>query len=234
MKNRPTPEAAFSSATFVRRLVTVILLINLLVAGLVTLWLYESHKEYDERARITTRNLSQILEQSIEGTLAKFDLLLGTTAEEVEKRLANGQIDGPALNTYLEHSRAHLPEASGLRVANEKGDILYGTGVHGEAPKSIADRQYFLDLHEATQGKTIISQPLLGLVSNRWVIIAARRLEHPDGRFAGAIFASIELKTFADFFFSVMSSTMEKISGVPSRSLTRLPLRRTGMRRPSL
>jgi diguanylate cyclase (GGDEF)-like protein/PAS domain S-box-containing protein len=203
MKNRPTPEAAFSSATFVRRLVTAIVLINLLVAGLVTLWLYESHKDYDERARITTRNLTQILEQSIEGTLAKFDLLLGTTAEEVEKQLLGGHIDAEALNRYLEHTRTLLPEADGLRLANERGDILYGTGVHGDKLKSIADRSYFIELRDQPELKTTISPPLLGMISNKWVLIPARRLQYPDGRFAGVVFASIKLKTFADFFASI-------------------------------
>lgn len=195
-----TAAASLSPKRFLRRLVVGVLLLNIAVGAIVALWLNESRKDYDERAKINTQNLTQVLERNIESTFAKFDLLLGITATEIEERLAEGKMNADAINQYLANNRALLPEADGLRVADRQGDILYGTGVQPGVIKSVADRAYFLELKSKELPTSVISPPLLGLVSGKQVLIIARRLNYPDRKFAGAIFASLDLNAFNRMF----------------------------------
>ncbi len=201
MKKFPlTAAASLSPQRFLRRLVLAVLFINLLVGGLVALWLNESSKDYDQRARINTQNLALVLEQNIGSTFAKFDLLLAMVANEVEEQLVKGPLDPHSIDPFLATSRALLPEADGLRIADRDGRILYGTGVPNHAPRSIADRTYFRELQATNGPTTVISQPVTGLISGKQVLILARRLERPNKNFAGVVFASLDLNAFQKMF----------------------------------
>lgn len=70
------------------------------------------------------------------------------------------------------------------------------------AANSVADRDYFR-VHVARDSDNLyISQPVLGRQSGKWVIVLSRRLNHPDGSFAGTVLLSIETGYLASFVHS--------------------------------
>ncbi|MBF0557469.1 MAG: PAS domain S-box protein [Nitrospirae bacterium] len=179
-------------------------MINLFVIGLGTLALLNSRIQYEQRAAIATQNLSQALEQYLADAIGKIDLALLDVADEVTRQRASGGIDTKTMNAYIARIFARLPYLEVLRMANEQGEIICGadTGARAAKPSNyVADRDYFKRLRSYSNAGLVISKPVIGRISGKWVVIFARRLNKSDGSFAGATWAAIELghfnKTFA-------------------------------------
>src|ERR1019366_8999568 len=70
------------------------------------------------------------------------------------------------------------------------------------AANRVVDRDYF-KVHVARDSDNLyISEPVLGRQSGKWVIVLSRRLNHPDGSFAGTVLLSIETGYLASFYHS--------------------------------
>src|SRR6187431_7633 len=119
----------FSSATFMKRLLTGVLLLNIIVGLLAALSLQQSHRQYEERAIVTTQNFAQALALDLQASFDKIDLTVSTVKDEVERQLASTGPDTTLLNAHIERQRARQPDLYGVRIAGPDGEILYGTGV---------------------------------------------------------------------------------------------------------
>ncbi len=204
MKDALTPSnSTVSPSTFVKRLVAGILLINLFVAILTGLLLRQSKHQDEESAAVTTQNLARVLEQYIGGSIDKIDVVLLAAADEIEKKIAGGGIDRREMNRFLVRQSARLPELDGLRMANAQGEIAYGRGVAGGDLKSVADRDYFIRLRYDVKAGLCISKPVVSRVIGKWVMILARRVNHPNGSFAGVVYGVIPLEHFLKAFSSI-------------------------------
>lgn len=183
-----------SSATFLRRLFAVVLLANLVVCALLGLSLGQSRTQYRERAAISTRNLSLVLEKQLLGTIEKVDLGILSVADEIGHQGTQCGLDKARLNACLARVQARLPELDGLRMADAKGDVLYGARLPPGKPINCADRDFFRRLRAEPGAGLVISQPILARFSGKWSIAFARRVNRSDGSFAGAIYALISLQ----------------------------------------
>src|ERR1035437_2747330 len=120
--DQPKPEVLpLCPGPILSRLIVTIVLLNLLVFGLVGLSLYQSRHQYQERATITTRNLTQTLESEIAGTIKTADVAMLAVIDEYKKPRADGDVDGKALNAYIERMRSRLPEIDALRITDAQG-----------------------------------------------------------------------------------------------------------------
>ncbi len=191
-------------------LVTGVIALNLVVAGIIGLSLYRSKQVYDERASVTTSNLSQVLDENISGIFGKIDIALQSISDEAERQLATGVIDESSLNAFIVRENSRLPELASLRATNTSGDAIYGSSVTPATTMRLAHRDYFAHLRDTPHVGLIISRPLIGGISGRWMIILARRISHPDGRFAGLVYAGITL----DYLTQVCSKINVGTNGV--------------------
>lgn len=185
---------------FIPGLVGGMVLLNLLVVLLAALSLSQSRRLYDERAAVETQNLARLLEHDIVALLAAVDRILQTTAVEVRRQYASGRVDAAALSAYLERQRYLLPDVDGLRLTDAQGVLRYGTGLHGGAGPSVADRDYFRQLQAAPTAGLVVSGPLRGRVSGLWTLALARAVTAHDGRFAGVLVAAVALPRFVRAF----------------------------------
>jgi len=182
-------------------LVAVVLLVDLSVIALAFFSLRQSWLQYGKQAAVQTQNLSQALEYSIAGIMDKTDLALLSVADEVQRQAARGGMDGAVLNACIARQYARLPELDGIRVANAQGEVWYGTGV--AAAIKVADRDYFLQLRDHPTAGPAISRPVIGRISGKWVLIVARRVNNPDGSFAGVVYGPIALERIMKIFASI-------------------------------
>jgi signal transduction histidine kinase len=189
--------ARFSSRHFILRLAAGVLLLLLLVITLAGLALYHSKHQYEERAAIATQNLAQLLAHDVGHGFENIDLALLSCRDEAERELAAGGIDYTLLDAYLARQLARVPNMSALHVSDADGNLFPAPG---DQRFNVADRGYFLRLRDESNPGLVISEPLIGRIQNTWVIMLGRRLEKPDGRFAGAVLATVRLEHFARLF----------------------------------
>ncbi|MGD0105300.1 MAG: ATP-binding protein [Rhodopila sp.] len=88
----------------------------------------------------------------------------------------------------------------GVYITDEYGQIAYDSA--GTPPRNInvADRDYF-QAHRANPNlELLFTGPAISRMDGRWALFISRRVNHPDGTFAGVAVGSIELDILQDMF----------------------------------
>jgi PAS domain S-box-containing protein len=203
-----------TSTGFKQRLTISVVLLNLIVYSLVAATLFQSRAKYDAQTAISTQNISTLLEQQIKGELNSIDIGLLAVKHEAEHqiKLHNG-MNNNELNRYIKMQHTYLPNVQGIRILDVRGDAILGTG--GVTPGvtiNLADRDYFIYQRDNPKGDVYFSKPILGRVAKTWIIGMSRRLNNPDGSFAGIIYASIALDHYTNLFSSLQISPNSSIT----------------------
>jgi hypothetical protein len=181
---------------FVRLLWAAALLANMAVAGMVLVVSLQARQQAIQEARTVTENYSRILEESLIGILRNVDNTVLTVVDEIDRQRRQGGIDDKALEGFLRRQLAHIPEAIGLRVADAQGVVRYGVGSARLPQVDISDRDYFIRHRTQPDAGLIISEPIMSRISGQWVIVFSRRLNKPDGSFAGTVHAAVVTAQF--------------------------------------
>lgn len=186
-----------------RRLVILIIVLNLFVYGLAGLALYQSRVKYEKQAAVSTQNLAHVLEHYISGEIDTIDIALLAVKQRAEEQLAKGKLDRDTLNAFMAQQHSYLPHIQGIRMTNSNGDVIYGTGVTPGITVNNADRDYFKFVRDNPNGELFISQPVFGRIARKWVFNFARRVSNPDGSFAGTVFAALSINHFISSFSEI-------------------------------
>ena len=184
------------------RLMAGIVAIILFVYALAGLALYQSKQQHEFQAVITTENLARSLAINVSGILDKVDIGLLAVASEVEQQMAAGGVNGALLDGYLTQQQAQIRDCEGLWVSDEKGDIPWGTVMTPGKITNITDREYFQRLQENSQLGMVVSKPVIGRRTKAWSVLLSRRINHPDGSFAGVALGSLRMMEYFTAMFS--------------------------------
>lgn len=180
----------------IRMVVGVLLVVNLLVlAFTVAILRWHLHRAEEDAGR-TAQNLTQVLDRQLSGDLQRIDLALFALRGEMTRQMSTGGIRDAELNAYIARLFTQFPELSSIRTANADGRIDHGIGVQPGSAFSVADRAYFAEAQRNPKAGLLISEPVVGRISGQWVLIFARRVERPDGGFAGVAYAATTLDQF--------------------------------------
>lgn len=193
-------QASGPSSLFARALVAGLLVLNLVVAAIGLYSLRQSRTHHDERAAITTRNLSQILDENLTGMLAKVDLALLAVVDEAEHQLTSGDLHAAQFSGVIIREHDRLPELTAFRATDASGDAIYGPTTPVARTSSLAHRDYFRRHRENPGAGLLISEPLVGGISGKWLVILSRRYNRPDGTFAGLVYAGVSLESLSRTF----------------------------------
>ncbi|CUW39854.1 putative Signal transduction histidine kinase [Magnetospirillum sp. XM-1] len=182
------------------RLVALLLFVNASVLGLAWMSLDASYRQYQDRAAVTTRNTNRLVAQSIAGEIDQIDLGLRAISDEVSRlHAAGGSIRGPEMKAFLGRIQGRLKMTDSLRLADKAGDVIASSD-GAQSGINTSDRQYFTVHRDNPEAGLAISPPILGRISNKWVLIFARRLTLADGSFGGIVFAPVTIAWFEQKF----------------------------------
>ncbi|MBM3535991.1 MAG: hypothetical protein FJX60_23515 [Alphaproteobacteria bacterium] len=157
--------------------------------------LYFSGKNAEDRALRDTANLAHTFEEHLTRLVSGIDrhmLFLKRDFERDPSRfdLAQWLRDAPGLPGMA--FQVGLIDADGLVVATSLGPI--------DRRISIADWEHF-KVHAASDGVGLFIGRALQLnLTGKWAIQLTRRLNGPDGRFAGVISVSLDPEALSEFY----------------------------------
>jgi two-component sensor histidine kinase len=199
----PRQTLVLPERTLWRRLVGAVLVSNLVILGLVAFVLGESRTREDDQRAALSRNIAAVLNANLSGIIAKVDIALLSVTDEAERQLASGPIDKPRLDEFIVRTQSRLPEIESFRAANAEGLAVYGAEVTVANTKSLAHRDYFKTLRDHPSRTLVFSDPLVGGITGKWMVLFVRRISHPDGTFGGLAYAGVTLeyltRSFASF-----------------------------------
>ena len=98
------------------------------------------------------------------------------------------------LNALLDALQVDRAQISGVVLIDENGQTMASTS---ENRSNFSDRDYFQHHQSEATDRLLIGRPVMGRLSKQWVISLTRRIDKPDGRFAGVIGMSLSPRFFA-------------------------------------
>ncbi len=175
------------------RLLLGVVAINLMALALGATSLWNSHQQEIQTVEIRSRNLAAAVTGNINASFDKVDVAVRVVVDELEHGMREGGVRTDQANEFIHRLQRYVPEIDAIRVANAAGAVFLGPGIGDGSGVSYADRDFFATHRANPAAGLIVTKPILGRVSKKWVISLNRRLNAPDGSFAGVVSATITL-----------------------------------------
>ena len=188
---------------YLRRFLSSLLLLNLMVFCLTGFALYRSYQQYQADAIQTNANLSRVLDENLSRLVEKIDFTLLAVIDEIDREERHGGLDRQTLEKILANFDSRLPESLGLRVTNSEGIIDYAVSNVVNSNAQASDREYFLRLKASRDVGLYISEPINGRIYPSPIVVFARRRIDHDGTFAGIVLVSITVDALSKAFSTI-------------------------------
>lgn len=173
-------------------------LICVTILGLSAWREWESRNAELRNAEIDVTNLAHSLIQHADDTFELADTILVGLVHRLE-------LDGTGSDTITK-LQAYLPirkssdRIRGIFVYDETGRWLATTEHVDFSGLNNSDRDYFRQHRDSPDKGTLIGRPVRSRSGGQWIITASRRIDHPDGSFAGVVLLTIDVAYFAKFY----------------------------------
>jgi two-component system, sensor histidine kinase and response regulator len=188
------------SLTF--RMTSFIIVVCILLIGTDVWRSIAARRVQIDEMTIAASNLSRAMAQHANDTIKEADTTLIGMVERVEQ-------DGTApaslerLHRSLVERVRQLPQLNGLFVYDRDGRWIVNSQATLDRRFNNADREYF-QYHRAHPGQgPHIGVPVKSRSTGRWIIPVSRRIDAPDGSFAGVALATIDVAFFSRFYESL-------------------------------
>ncbi|MBL8139232.1 MAG: response regulator [Acidobacteria bacterium] len=153
-------------------------------------------------------------QQLIQG-IDQFLVLMRHQAEHTPPRVPLTELVAPAF--------AGTRNITLMGVFDARGDVL--ESVSEFAATSAADRPMFRFHRDNPSRDLLVSPPVLGRMSGRWVITFTRRVDRPDGSFGGMVLISLEPRYLTSLFEQTTLGPLDVMTQALESGIT-LALRR--------
>lgn len=176
--------------------VLVLLAANLLLASLICLYLLQAYRQAESEAQSRVTSQVALVRLSLDSLIDEIDIALRSLAAE--------PVSGPASEArrlqLIDAIVREDPEFRNLTVANAAGGFVGGKLPADGKAYDISGRDYFHQLKNTREARMVIAGPYVGLANGRWSLVFARRLNDPQGHFAGVVLSGYAVERLAKLF----------------------------------
>jgi diguanylate cyclase (GGDEF)-like protein len=196
---REVPTHSVKKMPVLWRAITAIFLVCVSIVGF-NLWQLKHAKDHElEQAEITTSNLSKSLAQQAEDTFDEADVILVDLVERLEHDgSAPAQIE--RLHNLLAQHVLETHQLQGLFFYDRTGAWILTSFERTPENANNADREYFQYHQQNANLGPHIGKAVRSRTTNDWIIPISRRVNDKQGRFAGVVLATLNMKYFDRFF----------------------------------
>ena len=184
-------------------------LLNLLIAGMLTMFLQQSYRQHEEHADVTARNLATALKENISATVREIDVALAMTAADAAPALGSAP---ELLERHLAWARLHLPVLGTLRIVDGQGRLLAGPPFAPPLPEPGA----VVWLRTLTNGHDglALGRPVYDHTSGRWLVRFARALH------GGGTSGPLQAALVADIDHALLTRAFALVDVGPNGAMT--------------
>ena len=162
----------------------------------IVIWEAWSSRQYHLHDKeVAMSNLAQTLASQAQASIKQADTLLFALVDRVENDGVGAQ-QLPRLQRLLSAERSELKQLHGLFVFDEAGRWIANSNGADMPDANNSDREYFIFHRDHPDRGPHIGRSIKSRSSGEWIMTVSRRINHPDGRFAGVALATIYLSHF--------------------------------------
>jgi signal transduction histidine kinase/PAS domain-containing protein len=147
-----------------------------------------------EQAGVDSRNLARALQEHTLQAFQAVDLVLRGLADRL------GTVDPAAMPAILTRQSAGLGQIRAMSVLDAQGVRIAASGGLPSGTTADADLDYFTAQRAQPALGLYIGPPVRRPDDGRWVVPMSRRLDGPQGEFAGVVMAALDASYFQDFY----------------------------------
>lgn len=178
-------------------------LFGAILIGLYLVGLQLRYNSAIDAARTDTQNYARILAEHTALTFTGIDSALHE-AESIRLNDAGGVYATPdAVHWALRHVAQSSPAMVAIGWTDAEGNLLAHSYDRVPPRSNIADMAYFAVQRDRNDVGLYIAPPYRSAAGDRWLSAVSRRLNNPDGSFAGVVTALIDQSYFNKFYHSV-------------------------------
>jgi diguanylate cyclase (GGDEF)-like protein len=172
------------------------------LAVIVALSIWSARQQQLQEKESATQSMAQALISHAQASLKQADIALFGLVERLE---TDGM--GPAqlmrLERLLQAQKMQLPQLHGLFIYDRDGRWLINSNLADSSKANNSDRGYFVYHRDHPAVGPYIGPPLRSRSTNDWILTVSRRINTPDGDFAGVALATISLNYFLKLYESI-------------------------------
>lgn len=165
-------------------------LISLMIVLLTSIILWQESQSRVKAAEVFTQNTTTMLSYHIAGVFTEADTILRAVDYRYRDQHARGIFDPDGFRAFLKEALSWTASFDDIGFIDAKG--IYRYGIDLVQPVNLSDRVYFTRLKNRPDasgpGEMIFDGPIFTKLGQKWTLVMARRVEHPDGTFAGVVF----------------------------------------------
>ena len=197
MPNRPPSTTSLRSYVILANIVVLCV-----VTAVVGLQARADRQQVLDEAGAHTLNLANALAEHSRQTLATIDLGLRGVAQAV-REAPPGTQQAALLHESLAQRQAVSAATFAFFVLDQDGRLAATSRTPRPDPVDLSEYPEF-KVHATQAGNTLYIGPprkgRIGFAAGRWIVNVTRRIDHPDGRFAGVAAASVSLDQMLSFY----------------------------------
>ena len=185
------------------RSAVVLLLAVCLSMVVIVIWEAWSSRQYHLRDKeVAMSNLAQTLASQAQASIKQADTLLFALVDRLENDGMN-QDRLHRLQRLLSAQRNELSQIHGLFIYDETGQWIANSNGAEVGVANNSDREYFIFHRDHPDRGPHIGPSIKSRSSGEWIMTVSRRINHPDGSFAGVALATIYLSHFLQLYDSI-------------------------------
>ncbi len=162
-------------------------------------------------AKIVTASLAESLSHQVDMTLKTADSVVSTLVQRVEAE-GFGPDSLQRLYGLMTSLAAALPAIHEMGLIDEDGNAIVKSLLPHPVGKNYSERDYFRFLSTHDTREVFIGVPVRSKVDGSINVTVSRRVNAPDGRFAGVVVTSVSMDFFRKLFESVQDRSGASIN----------------------
>lgn len=175
-------------------------------ASIVGLFLVDLKVRYDNAiadAKRDTVNYAEILAEYTALSVDRVDRALSEVQQVRQNARSGAYATAEAANLALRQLARTSPFIVAVGWTDASGN-LQAHSYNTEPPRpNISDMAHFVAQRDGKDAGLFVAPPYRSVATNKWFTAASRRIENPDGSFAGVVTAAIDQSYFNRFYRSV-------------------------------
>jgi PAS domain S-box-containing protein len=170
-----------------------------LMFGIVAWTLFQGRQAARRQAEQQEGNITLTLDRDIDRVVTTLDLSLQAAVRGMATP-GLPALDDQVRQAILFDGALAAEDFGGIFISDATGHVIDTS--HGPESRNVdvSDRPYFRAQRDHADLGLLITPPLLSRNDGEWTIALARRINHPDGSFAGTAVAALHLAYFQHLF----------------------------------
>jgi diguanylate cyclase (GGDEF)-like protein len=186
----------------IRRIVAsaiVILVVVVLANAVYTVM--QQRRQILQDTELTAQNLARVIEEQAHGSLNAVDVTLASVARSMQFLPGRQKPRDPDINALLRGNVRNLPFVRAIWILDANGNMIHDSD-NLPGHYNLAQREYFR-VHRDNPSLGLYVGPPIVSPLGVWFMGTSRRINNPDGSFAGVVGAAVEPRYFEQFYASI-------------------------------